>query len=174
MAWTRQDLVRDFRRLGLKPGMTVMVHSALSTIGEVEGGADTVIDALLEVLGPQGTLVMPTMGGAEVWNHETTPSTIAILTERWRQRPESIRSWHPTHSVAAGGKQAEFLVEGHLEAPTPYGEGTPYVKNMDLGGYVLLIGVDQDRNTTLHSLEALVDAPYLRTSSGSTWPPMDG
>lgn len=170
---TQQDLVNAFRQLGLQPGDAVLVHSAFSAIGRVEGGPDTVIDALLEVLGKEGTLLMPTLSSG-VFDRENSPSKVGLLTEIFRTRKGVLRSFHPSHSVAAYGAKAEKLIEGHLHCPTACGEGTPYAKLMDCGGKVLLLGVDQDRNTSLHGLEAMVRLPYLKTVYREYLDPADG
>jgi len=160
---TRQDLVNGLRRLGLAAGDRVIVHSALSAFGDVEGGADTVIDALLEVLGEDGTLLMPAMpGGGGPFNVRTSPSRVGAITEAFRKRRGVLRSRHPSHSVCAMGRDAKWFVADHHQAPTAYNEGTPYRRTLDLGK-ILLLGCDQDRNTSLHTLECMANAPYLRT-----------
>lgn len=173
MIITRKKLVRDLKRLGLKQGDAVLVHSALSAIGHVRGGADTVIDALLEVLGREGTLLMPALS-AKVFDVKNSPTWTGKIPEVFRLRKGVLRSFHPTHSVTAFGARAEELTAGHLECPTACGEGTPYVKLMDTGGKILLIGVDQDRSTSLHALEDLADAPYLSTYTAQYLDPKTG
>jgi aminoglycoside 3-N-acetyltransferase len=173
MSITRTQLVQDFKQLGIRRGDAVLVHSALSAIGNVEDGADGVIDALLEVVGEEGTLLMPTLSSG-VFDQAESPSGVGLITETFRKRKGVIRSFHPTHSVAALGKQAEELTRGHLECPTACGEGTPYFKLMDIGGKILLLGVDQDRNTSLHTIEAMVRLPYLKTVTRQYKDPKDG
>jgi len=72
-----------------------------------------------------------------------------------------IKSIHPVHSVSAMGARARYLTKDHDKMPTACGKGTPFGKLVDLGGYILLMGVDQDRNTTLHTAEDYADLPYL-------------
>ncbi len=164
MRMGRQDLVEEFRRLGVGPGMTLMVHSSLSALGEVNGGADTVIEALLEAIGPTGTLSMPAMGGGSPFNAETSPSTVGVVTEAFRHYPGVKRSLHPTHSTCALGPKADWLLEGQIDQPTAIGAESPCGRLSRLReGYVLLLGVDQDRNTLLHYPEEIVRAPYLST-----------
>jgi len=142
--------------------MVLMVHSSLSSLGEVEDGAPDVIQALLEVLGPEGTLLMPAMTGDSVFDLETSEVNVGIVAETFRHWPGVRRSLHPTHSVCALGPEAERLLEGHLDQPTAVGPGSPLGKLAEMPeGHVLLLGVDQDRNTLLHYPEELVDAPYL-------------
>ena len=86
-----------------------------------------------------------------------------IISDRVRQRPDALRSLHPVHSVAAIGLQARNITEGHEHCPTGCGEGTPYMKVAELGGKVMLLGVDMDRNTMMHTLEELADVRYLLT-----------
>jgi aminoglycoside 3-N-acetyltransferase len=159
---TRTDIVAGLRALGLAPGERVLVHSSLSALGQVEGGADTVIDALLEAVGSEGLVAVPTFGGAQPFDRRSTPTNLGCIPDRFWRRPEAVRSLHPTHSVAAIGKGAAELIADHEKAPTAYGEGTPYHKLAMTGGKILFIGVDQDRNTSLHAAEALAGMSYLK------------
>lgn len=153
-------LIRDLRHLGLKAGDLVMVHSSLSAIGRVKGGANTLVQALLDVLTPSGTLAMPVFGTIP-FDVKTSASTLGVIPEALRTHPRAVRSFHPTHSVAAVGPRADDLIAKHLESPTAAGRDTPYGRLIDMGGKILLLGVDNDRNTTMHTLEEYVGAPYL-------------
>jgi aminoglycoside 3-N-acetyltransferase len=164
MRVTKDTIARDLRSLGLARGHIVLVHSSLSAIGEVEGGAAAVIEALLEVVGDTGTVMMPAMARG-IFDVEKSPSTVGAITEAFRHWPGARRSFHPTHSVAAVGPHAEYLTQGHLECERAIGPGTPFAKLVELGGYVLLLGCDQDRNTLLHYAEDLADLPYLTEHS---------
>jgi len=93
-----------------------------------------------------------------------SPSTVGLVSEVFRLRPDAVRSRHPSHSVAAIGPRARELTEGH-ERTLPTGDDSPYGRLCHIGGKVLLLGVDHDRNTTLHLAETLADVPYLRTAS---------
>ncbi len=165
---TREALCRDFQKLGIRPGDILLVHSSLSSLGFVEGGADTVIDALLDAVGPQGTILVPTLTGSEtfspanppVFDVRNTPCWTGKIPETFRKRPDALRSLHPTHSVAAIGPHAKFLTEGHENALTPCGQNTPYIKLAQLGGYVLFIGAKLSSCTLLHGVEELAEVPY--------------
>ena len=165
MPLTKHDLVKDLQALGLKNGDIILVHSSLASIGRVEGGAETVCESLIEACGPGGTVCMPAMGGERPWHVEKSQSGLGIITETFRQRSDTIRSIHPTHSAAACGPKAEELLNEHYKAPTACGEGTPYGRLIEFGGKVILLGCDQDRNTTLHTLEDYADLPYLSTNT---------
>src|SRR6478672_9626519 len=106
---TRADLVEGLRALGLRLGALVQVHSSLSRLGFVEGGAETVVDALLEAVGLAGTVMVPTFnhGKADIYDPRTTPSISGAVTEALRKRPGAHRSIHPTHPYAAIGPDAE-------------------------------------------------------------------
>ncbi len=159
---TREDILFSLECLGIKKGDTLLVHSALTSIGKVEGGADTVIDAFLEAIGSEGTLVMSTL---TLWfspfDADNTPSAVGYLSERFRTREGVLRSLHPVHSVCAYGKKAEYITRDHDKCETGCGDGTPYLKIAELGGKAILLGVDMDRNTTMHSMEEAIDALYL-------------
>ncbi|MCX7766122.1 MAG: AAC(3) family N-acetyltransferase, partial [Candidatus Sumerlaeia bacterium] len=149
-------------------GATVLVHSSLSSFGYVSGGADTVIDTLLEVVGETGTVMVPTLTGSEklsvsnppVFDVRHTPCWTGIIPETFRKRNEALRSLHPTHSVAAIGAQAKFLTEGHETCITPCGKDSPYHKLALVNGWVLLLGVDLNCCTLFHTVEEFANVPY--------------
>ena len=101
---TKHDLCNVFCDLGLDSEDSLVVHSALRTLGPVDGGADAVIDALLEVIGPSGNLAVPTFSRvypppAPYFDPSGTPSGTGILTEVLRKRPEAVRSRIDRHAV---------------------------------------------------------------------------
>ncbi len=149
-----RQLVRDLRRLGVKPGMNLMVHSSLSAIGHVEGGVEAVAGALVEAVGRTGTIMVPTFNhkGATVYNPATTPGISGAIGEALRQRPDAFRSDHTSHPVAAVGKRAEEFTRDHLKNGlwTP---DSPLGRLMDAGGWVLCLGVDQVYSTHYHLAE---------------------
>jgi len=151
---TGQQLVDDLRALGVRPGMDVMVHSSLSSLGHVAGGAGTVIDALLVAIGPDGTLLMPSFnhGAARVYNPLTTPTLNGAIADAFWRRPEAIRSIHPTHPVAAIGPKAEAWCRDHLEAGI-WSEDSPIGRLIHGGGYLLGLGVGNDTCTAYHVSE---------------------
>lgn len=153
---TTQDMVEGLRRIGLQEGDLVQVHSSLSAFGYVEGGPDAVVDALLQVVGSEGTVMMPTFnhGHADVFDIKTTPSTNGAITEALRKRPGAHRSMHPTHPYAAIGFLAEALIHGHLEAGT-FAADSPLGRLAIWGGHVLLLGVGMAANTAFHIGEVM-------------------
>ena len=124
---TRHDLAADLRRLGLGSGDIVLVHSSLSRLGNVEGGADAVIRALLDVVAPDGTVLFPTLTGSErdgpdnppVIDVRATPCWTGLIPDSARRWQGALRSLHPTHSVAALGAEAGHYTAGHEESATP-------------------------------------------------------
>ena len=180
---TKQDIISAVRNVGLKEGSTVMVHTSLSRIGYVCGGAQTVIEALIEVVGHEGTLMMPTQSWKNLdpedgvhWDTEeeywdiirenwpaydkriTPTNTMGAVSEMFRSWPGTVRSDHPARSVAAWGKYAEYLVEDH-DLSNVFGEGSPVGKLYELNGEVLLIGAGYDKNTSLHFADVRADYP---------------
>jgi len=151
----------------LEKGDTVLVHSSLSSIGYVPGGAETVIDALMEVVGDDGTVVVPTLTGQMSDSPENPPafstdkpSWTGTIPEALRKREGACRSRHPTHSVAAIGKDARKVTEGHEYAMTPCGRDTPYLKIAEAHGKILFLGATLNSNTTFHSVEELAKLYY--------------
>ncbi len=174
----RAEIRYALELMDVRPGGVLLVHSALSSIGRVEGGADAVVDALLDAVGPEGTIVMSTLTGwSAPFDPDRTPSAVGLISERFRRRPEALRSRHPVHSVAAIGRRAAEVVRGHEDCATGCGKGTPYETLIRLGAKVLLLGVDLDRNTMMHTLEELAGAPYLLRldiPAPTWWPPERG
>ncbi len=163
---TRTDIVDELRMLGVQIGDALMVHSSMTALGDVEGGPETVINALVEAVGISGLVAVPTFCTQSPFDRRVSSTSLGAIPELFWRRPEAKRSLHPTHSVAAIGRGAEELLKGHELAATAYGEGTPYYNLAMQGGKVLLMGVDQDRNTTLHTAEALSNAQYLKDIEG--------
>jgi aminoglycoside 3-N-acetyltransferase len=167
----KNDLVVLLSGLGLHNGDHVMVHSSLKSLGYVEGGADAVIDAILEVVGQAGTLFVPTntfqgyvtsfLRSVHEVDLRVAPSATGLISETVRLRTGSARSIHPSHPVCAiGGKARELLGEHHL-GNSPMGERSPYGRLARLGnGKVLLIGVTNSNNTMIHTAEEYY-APYI-------------
>ena len=178
---TAETLKKDFYNIGLQDGMTVLLHSSLSSIGWVCGGAVTVILALEDMLGLDGTLVMPAHSGdlsdPGNWENPPVPKSwwkiikdtmpsydcdltptrgIGIIPEVFRKQKGVFRSAHPQVSFAARGKNALLITSGHnLEFGC--GKDSPLKKIYDLDGYILLLGVDHSSNTSIHLAEAIAD-----------------
>ncbi|MFH1568063.1 MAG: AAC(3) family N-acetyltransferase [Gemmatimonadota bacterium] len=154
---TGRQLVADLRRLGVTAGMDLMVHSSLSAIGEVEGGAETVVEALLAAVGRRGTLLMPSFNhrAAQVYNPLTTPTVNGAIPDAMWRRPEARRSLHATHAVAAIGPRAEWYVADHLEIGIWEPE-SPIGKLIHSGGYLLALGTTHNTSTAYHVAERSV------------------
>lgn len=160
MSFGRRDLRAGFRGLGLAEGDRVVVHSSLSSLGHVDGGADAVVDALLDTVGPDGTVAVPTFTRYdEPYDPATSPSTTGAVTEALRQREEAVRSPHPTKSIAAIGPDAEELLADHDPANS-LGPGSPLHRLLERDGTILLLGVNHESNSALHVAERLAGVPY--------------
>lgn len=170
---SRDALIADLEALALPAGSIVFVHSSLKALGYVEGGAATVVDALRTVIVDRGggTLAMPTFTGSggmydtlrsgEVFCCRTSPSRVGAITELFRQQPGVRRSLHPTHSVAALGRQAEWLLEAHHRCVGAFGEGSPLARLLEAGGQLLGLGTSLGPVTFYHVLEDLrPDFPF--------------
>lgn len=178
---TRSDLARHLRAIGVNSGGLVMLHTSLSALGYVIGGADAVVLALQEVLGPRGTIM-----ALASWDHAPpdddrgwTPAVkdaymsdppgfevavsacaryVGRVPERIRTWPGAVRSDHPEASFVALGEQAAWLTEGQ---PTEhaYGPGSPLAKVLEVGGAILMLGAPFESITMLHHAEELADVP---------------
>lgn len=162
-----EAISEDFRNLGVEKGDTLLVHSSMRSLGPVEGGAQTVVEALLQVLGDQGTLLMPALSFATVtasapcFSAAETPCCTGALPEFFRGFPGTVRSMHPTHSVCAFGSMAEEMTENHRLDNTPVGQNSPFRLLPKVGGKILMLGCGLRPNTSMHGVEELVVPPYL-------------
>jgi aminoglycoside 3-N-acetyltransferase len=160
-------LSSQFHDLGVRPGGVLLVHSSLRSLGPVEGGAETVIAALLEALGPEGTLLMPALSYATVGRRNplfdvlATPCCVGALPEAFRTRAGTRRSIHPTHSVCGVGRLAEMLLSGQELDSTPCGPHSAFARLPEAGGQILFLGCGLRPNTSMHAVEERVVPPYL-------------
>ncbi|MDF2485997.1 MAG: aminoglycoside N(3)-acetyltransferase, partial [Herbinix sp.] len=122
--YTKQDIICDLINIGIQPTDTLLVHSSMKAIGEVEGGADTVLNALMDYM-KDGLLILPTHTWEQmndeylIFKVTTEPSCVGLLTNLFLKRQGVVRSWHPTHSVAAYGKDALEYCSGEENSETP-------------------------------------------------------
>jgi aminoglycoside 3-N-acetyltransferase len=187
MLVTRSRLARDLGQLGLRSGGAAIVHCRMSALGHVVGGAESVVRAMLDALGPQGTLMAYTG-----WQDEP-PEELDALDEKTRRTyleehpaydprvalsrrdhgrvPEVLRTWpgarhsgHPEAGVAVVGPLAEALTASH-PYDDAYGAGTPYARLVELGGQVVLLGAPLDSVTLVHHAEAVSEVPGKRRVS---------
>ncbi len=169
----RKDVTSALRAVGVTSGDTVMFHSALSSMGTVIGGADTVIDGFLDAVAPNGTVAVPTLcnwnPGEQAlvfsrWNPAATPSYVGQITEVFRKRASAIRSDHATHSVTAIGARAAELTADHGaygQRIGPFGErafavSSPWERLVQWNAAYCFIGVTFRVNTMVHYVESIV------------------
>jgi aminoglycoside 3-N-acetyltransferase len=162
--YTKETLLRDLENMGIDKNGTLLVHSSMKSIGQVDGGADTVLDVLSEYM-KDGLLVLPTHTWSYInesnpkFNVKDSAVCVGILPELFRKRPGVFRSLHPTHSVAALGKDAEEFTCGDELFDTPCARGSSWGKLLDRKAAIMLLGVDLTRNTFMHGVEEWVDIP---------------
>ncbi len=168
---TFDNLVEEFRAIGINAGDTLLVHSSYKSFGGVENGPQTVIDALLDVLSDDGTLIMPAFNfdfcKGEPWDVRHTPSHMGIITELVRQDPRSLRVFHPIYSFSIIGKRAEYLTKERYKSS--YELNSVFGKLCQLDGKIMVIGLSyNDSMTFFHHVEELegVDYRYLKTFTG--------
>jgi aminoglycoside 3-N-acetyltransferase len=162
-----QTLQTDLLALGLRPSGVLMVHASLRALGQVPGGAETVIQGLLSALGADGTLLMPALSYEHVtrenplFDVRNTPSNVGIVPEAFRQRAGTKRSIHPTHSVCAVGPLSAALLDPHIEDTTPCGPRSPFHALPHHNGQILMLGCGLEPNTSMHAIEELAEPRYL-------------
>ena len=183
-ALARSRLLGDLRALGLREGSAVLVHARMSALGWVIGGSGTVVSALLEALGPEGTLMAYASWQEHVyhaaeWPEEHRAAYLAEppvfdpataeaardhgrIPERVRTWPGARRSVHPEASMVAVGRLARELTADHPQRDA-YGPDSPLGRLVAAGGDVLMLGAPLEALTILHHAEAIAAAPGKRT-----------
>ena len=164
----RDKIVLELRRLGVEPGMKLMVHASLSSFGYVSGGAESVIDAVKEAVGRNGTLMMPSFnhgelfkpGGPGYFDPDSSPTTNGAIPDTFWRQNGVIRSLHPTHSFACWGQGASDYTRGHHRTLT-LGPDSPLGRLSADGGFGLLLGVGFHVNTAHHVAENRNLAPCI-------------
>jgi len=162
--YTKEALKAQLREMGIKPGDTVVIHTSMKAIGNVQGGADGVIDAFCEYL-QDGLFLVPTHTWSNVtaqtpdFDVRSTVPNIGLIPRTAAFRKDGIRSLHPTHSIWAHGKGAEEFVRLDDTAYSPATPGGCWATLADMHAKILLIGVKNDKNTFIHSLDERAKLP---------------
>jgi aminoglycoside 3-N-acetyltransferase len=170
MSVTLRDISEGLRELHISEGDILLVHSSLSSFGNVDGGAETVIRALMHVIGESGALLMPSfpagseyelVRGEVVFDVARSPSEMGLITEVFRKMGDVRRSLSPTHSLAGWGSKSRGVLDGHERCIVSCGQASPFEKLCHMKGKILLMGVGHEVNTTLHYVENVNGAPTL-------------
>lgn len=161
---TKQDIFDFLNSLGIDHSRTVLVHTSMKALGEVEGGCDGLIDGFKAYLS-EGLFIVPTHTwanvGAEnpVYNVRETVPCIGALPTVAVFRPDGVRSLHPTHSVAVFGKRAKEFAAGEEKATSPCPPDGLWARLYEEDAVVLLLGVGLNRNTYIHAVDEMLDLP---------------
>ena len=162
-----EQFKNDLIKLGLQSGDSVMIHCSYKSLG-VKISPDDFYNSVFEVLGENGTLIMPAFSydtvnyENPVFDRAKTPSCVGFLPEYFRTSIAGVvRSFHATHSCCVWGKNADFLIKDHEKDITPVGENSPIAKLPEINGKILILGSHPDHNTALHGVEEKGGAPYI-------------
>lgn len=166
--YTKEDLKQQLAEMGLKGSDAIMVHSSMKSLGNVAGGADTVVDAFMEYFA-EGLFMTPTHTWAQMsaehcmFDPKTEPACVGIISNIFRQRDGVVRSLHPTHSIAAFGPTASEYIKGEENVTTPCQPGGCWDRLRMVNAKILLVGVTHIRNTFIHAVEEVFDVPERLT-----------
>ena len=164
---TKEQLVSQLEKFQHIKGKIVTVHTSLKAVGKIEGGGEVLLSALIDFFTQDGGLLcVPThTWDSDVYDRRTTHSCIGVLPQLAAAHPDATRTLHPTHSMAVFGdrEKVEHFINNEVIADTPANPRGCYGKLFAEDGYVLLIGVGQDKNTYLHCVEEMLDTPNRLT-----------
>ncbi|NRT78794.1 aminoglycoside N(3)-acetyltransferase [Clostridium beijerinckii] len=194
----KKDIVNALKQLGVKSGQNIIVHTSMKSFGFVCGGPQIIIEALIELVGKDGTIIMPTQTWKNMdpaygvhweepiewwdiirdnwpaYDKDITPTnTMGAVAEMFRKWSGVLRSDHPVRSFAAWGKNAQYLINNH-DLSDIFGESSPIGKLYDLDGYVLLLGTGYDKNTSIHLADERADYPSKHMEKNSCAMMKDG
>lgn len=176
---TKPMIVQALKNVGVKKGDVLLVHSGLSYLGHVDGGAETLLDALIETVGEDGTILLPvftrpyiafegSLNKSRIFRPACEEFQDRIFTgavpKALLHRPGTKRSAHATHAWCGVGKMADYCLSAQTLLEPPASENSPMAKALELGGKVVFIGSDIHSNTFLHYLEDKANAPYLENA----------
>ena len=168
---SKDIILSDLVKLGIMDGDCILLHSSLKSIGYVEGGANTVIDALIERISSLGTLVVPTypllgtmlntcLRKDYIFDLSKPSTTIGVIPSVFLTYKNTISSIHPTHSMSAFGKNAKFVTESHHIGNETYGKNSPWAKIIELNGKILGIGISLAWHTIYHYVEDIMGEEF--------------
>ena len=166
-SYNKEQIVLELKKLGINQGMSIFVHSSLSKLGNIVRGADTVVEALIETVGKDGSIMMPgftirnsmfkTLEYLErndiTFDYKTERPLVGAIPRSFFKLENIHRSIHPTHSVLAWGKNTEHITSGHEDCNTTFGIGTPLYKLIETNSYIMGLGSDLAHVTFYHVLE---------------------
>ncbi len=180
--YNKEMLVKDIKAMGIEATDALLIHSSMKSVGQVEGGADTVIDAFLEVLS-EGMFMLPTHTWAQMsaeynlFDPESEDACTGIMPNLFYKREGVVRSLHPTHSMAVYGKAsvkgedgkkriitANEYVQGEENVTTPCAANGCWGRLLDIDAKILLLGVNHVKNTFIHAIGEMFDVPERFTA----------
>lgn len=196
---TKEDLINKFSQLGIKQGDTLLVHASLSSLGYVVGGAEALFLALRDIIGEQGTIVVPSqtveISDPASWQYPPVPQewhdvirdampaysknlsyskAMGAFSQFIGILPDSIRSNHPMYSFTAIGEKASEII-GQDSFDFPFGDESSLGRMYSIGAKVLMIGTDFETNTSLHlaenrlNREVIHEKSKIVTKDGEKW-----
>ncbi len=164
---TKEQLMMQLYKFRHIKGKIVTVHTSLKAVGEIEGGGETLLSALINFFTQDGGLLcVPThTWDSDVYDTRRADSCTGVLSQLAAAHPDAVRTLHPTHSMAVFGERekVDSFINYEAVSDTPANPRGCYGKILEEDGYVLLIGVGHEKNTFLHCVEELLDTPARLT-----------
>lgn len=165
--FTKNDILKDLRSFDIPENSIVTVHTSLKAIGEIEGGGATLLEALIDTFAQgDGILAIPThTWDSDIYDRRKAESCIGTLPRLAAAHPKATRTLHPTHSMAVFGsnERVKEFVKDEVLADTPANPNGCYGKLLAENGYIILLGVGQDKNTFIHCVEEMMNVPERLT-----------
>ncbi len=161
-SYTTSELINHLKKMGLSKNKHIFLHSSWDQFFHYQGSPKELIEAILNEIGPEGTLAMPAFpedrNPTNIFNVKRTPSGAGFITEMFRRYPGVLRSINLIHSVTAIGNQAEYLTKDHHLSKTPWDEYSPYYRLKEIDALIIGLGVGKNLSiaTALHCIDSLL------------------
>jgi len=165
----KTELLEQLEKFHIAKGRIVMVHTSLRAVGDIDGGGETLLSALIEFFTDRGGLLcIPThTWDSEIYDLRKAESCLGVFPRLAAKHPEALRTLHPTHSMAVFGdrEKAEAFAKDESTAHSPASPKGCLGKLYDEDGYVLLIGVGHEKSTFIHCVEEMLCVPNRLTET---------
>ena len=166
---TKSDVAKAYTAAGLKSGAVVMVHCAMKPIGKLENGPDTLLEPLIDIVGPKGTIIMPTFTWFRMPDvftkpiiQENSPIWTGKVPERFLQYPGVKRDRHPHWSHGYLGSLTDYFIKVNESELYGYGKDKTHYKIYEHGGSTMMVACEFSSCSCMYPVHDIMEIPYRK------------